>query len=45
MEKIKFKDLSWTLKTLVILGWMYLGFYILLFVVAFMVGIIEALAI
>ena len=43
MEKIKFKDLSWTLKTLVVFGWITFVIYVLAFLVGFMIGILEAI--
>lgn len=45
MEKISFKNLSAWLKTLVICGWVFIGFTIFLFLIGFVIGIIEQLII
>ncbi len=39
---VKFNDLSTSLKTLVILGWIATGMYALIFLVAFIQGILIA---
>jgi len=42
MEKnVKFKDLSWPLKTLVVIGWILVGLYATLFLVGFIIGSLE----
>ena len=41
MDKIKFKDLSTSLKVFVILGWIVLGLYAFVFMIGFTLGILE----
>ena len=41
MDKIKFSDLSTSLKVLVILGWVMFGFFALTFLIGFIIGIGE----
>jgi hypothetical protein len=41
MDKIKFSDLSTSLKIFVILGWIMIGFYALAFLIGFTIGIME----
>jgi len=43
MEKIRFKDLSGWLKTVVVFGWILFGFYSLYFIAGFILGVIEGL--
>jgi len=37
--RVKFKDLSGSLKTLVVLGWIIAGFYALAFLFGFFIGL------
>jgi len=43
MEKVKFSDLSIGLKVFIILGWMFFGFYVFLFLIGFIIGIAEVI--
>ena len=42
MEKIRFRDLSGSLKTLVVFGWILFGIYTLAISVGFLIGFIGA---
>lgn len=42
-EKISFKDLSGWLKTVVVFGWLWAGYFTLIFLIGFITGIQEAL--
>ena len=41
VEKITFSDLSWDLKALAILGWIFVGLLILAFIVGFIEGVMS----
>lgn len=40
-DKIKFNDLSWPIKTIVITGWFSIGYTVLMFIVGFLVGLVS----
>jgi hypothetical protein len=42
-DKVKFKDLSASLKTLVVLTWILIGIYAIAFLMGMLIGIAEAL--
>jgi hypothetical protein len=41
-KKITFKDLSGSLKTLVVIGWILVGIYVLFIIAGFTAGILES---
>lgn len=43
-KKVTFKQLSKSLKTLVVLGWIMTGLYTLAFLIGFMLGVLEVIA-
>ena len=40
-EKISFKDLSTSLKVLVVLGWIGVGYNVVMFIIGFILGVLS----